>query len=207
MIVYIIKAADVSSLPYETLNALMPERCSKAEKFLREGDKLMSLGAGLLIHALLGISERSLQYTSFGKPYTESGVHFNVSHSGGYSMLAYDSSPVGADIEQIKEYDNKLVPFIFSETEQQWINNSPQKRFYYLWSIKESIMKAVGSGMNLEPLSVKTDPERSELILNDRQWYYRYTEWNGCSIAVASAKPFDDITIKLLSPSELKVLI
>ena len=47
----------------------MPARYARSQKYLRREDRLRCLGAGFLIHRVLGIEEKKLQYGEYGKPY------------------------------------------------------------------------------------------------------------------------------------------
>ena len=46
-----------------------------------------------------------------GKPYLVNcpGVHFNISHSGGYAVCAVGSVPMGVDIEFRRELDYRRL--------------------------------------------------------------------------------------------------
>lgn len=98
-------------------------------------------------------------------PYEQ--FQFNISHSGDYCVLAADSntSKLGIDIMKI-EYSggmNRINDFFrimhrqFSESEWKYIqvassDHSKLARFIRLWSLKESLVKAEGSGI-VFPLS------------------------------------------------------
>ncbi|MET3981202.1 4'-phosphopantetheinyl transferase [Mucilaginibacter sp. UYP25] len=80
----------------------------------------------------------------------ESGqiVHYNLSHSGDWIVLAVAIAQVGADLEFI----DKAFPFHdilednFSKQEAEYIHNSPE-RFFTLWTRKEAILKATAQGL------------------------------------------------------------
>jgi 4'-phosphopantetheinyl transferase len=89
-----------------------------------------------------------------------SDIHFNVSHSGEWVMIGMARNELGIDLEKINpefEFDNLLEEH-FSEAEQSFISraaNAPSA-FYYLWTRKEALTKAWGTGLqeNLKEVSV-----------------------------------------------------
>ncbi|UXI16694.1 hypothetical protein NH340_JMT02637 [Sarcoptes scabiei] len=110
------------------------------------------------------------------QPYQD--FQFNISHSGDYCVLAADTATkkLGIDIMKI-EYSGgmcKINEFFntmrrqFSEEEWRFIRNSQTDwgklaRFIRLWSLKESFVKAEGSGI-IFPLSKISFECRSELV-------------------------------------------
>ncbi|MGI4749746.1 MAG: 4'-phosphopantetheinyl transferase family protein [Janthinobacterium lividum] len=76
---------------------------------------------------------------------------FNVSHSGGWILIAISKNPVGVDVEQINtsfNYQN-LLDFSFSSIEKNCIQTAaiPINSFYKLWTRKEALLKATGKGL------------------------------------------------------------
>jgi 4'-phosphopantetheinyl transferase len=75
-------------------------------------------------------------------------LHYNLSHSGDWIVLAVAQLHVGADVE----YIDPVFPFQdilednFSRKEADYINISPE-RFFTLWTRKEAILKATGQGL------------------------------------------------------------
>lgn len=121
-------------------------------------DQRVSFTAELLKHYyLLGTSTRSdrvIKSNSYGKPYftPQSGSDrciFNLSHSRDYVVLVYTQEhgiDLGVDIEYIDQkidYQN-MMPLVFSEFECQQIKNV--RDFYKLWTKKEALIKAYGTG-------------------------------------------------------------
>jgi 4'-phosphopantetheinyl transferase len=86
------------------------------------------------------------------KPYliSNSGevLHYNLSHSGKWILLAIAQSPVGADVEFV----DPAFPFHdilddnFSGEEVDYIGTSTE-RFFTLWTRKEAVLKATGQGL------------------------------------------------------------
>lgn len=74
-------------------------------------------------------------------------IHFNVSHSGDYVVMAVADKLIGIDIEEI---DNKIDPVrlgetVFSHSENVLINGNINN-FFMFWSKKEALFKAEGTG-------------------------------------------------------------
>ena len=170
----------------------MPERMKKAGRYRFERDRLLCIGAGLLMLRVLGIPDESvLEYGTCGKPSAPGYLPFNVSHSGDWCILAAGPDPVGADIEKPAASVMDIAPRVFTPAERSWMSESPAERFFRLWTWKESVMKATGLGMNLAPESFEVLPfTRNEpVVLNGRRWYAASGNLDGCVFSVCSASP------------------
>jgi len=57
-----------------------------------------------------------------GKPHPEgiNGMHFNVSHSGEWVVVAVSAYTVGVDVERIRKVPDGVAERFFSEPEKQW---------------------------------------------------------------------------------------
>ena len=80
-----------------------------------------------------------------------STVHFNISHSGEWVLIALAKEEVGVDIEYVnRAFDyTDLLEDHFSEAEQEYISQAKDsvEAFYYLWTRKEALTKAWGTGL------------------------------------------------------------
>lgn len=93
---------------------------------------------------------------SLASDHAESGVTFNVSHSGGIALLAFTRGrEIGVDVEQVRQ-DSDLEAIarrFFSMHEQNQLAALPaQKRidaFFRCWTRKEAYIKATGDGLSL----------------------------------------------------------
>lgn len=126
----------------------------------------------------------------FSKPIAEH-ICFNASHSHGAVVLVLDEVPVGIDIEKIRPADNQLVDYISSKEEKEYIKDD--KTFFEIWTNKESLVKAVGTGIRSKVNEIVGLP-----INGIRKWngqYYRSltTVYQGFVITVTrmSEEPFD----------------
>ena len=133
----------------------MPQRWNKAHSFLREQDKLLCLGAGYLLREVVGIeSENEILFTEYGKPYAPGKKAFSISHSSELCAIATEDAgtglEIGLDIEKIEENFPTEAKIIFTEEEKAWARDC-SSRLYQLWTMKESVLKAVGMGFYLEP--------------------------------------------------------
>ena len=79
-------------------------------------------------------------------------IDFNISHSGEYIICAItQNAKVGIDIEKHRKLNVDLFKKYFDDNEWNEIQTSEdvQKTFFDLWSIKESVIKCDGRGVEI----------------------------------------------------------
>lgn len=97
-------------------------------------------------------------------------MHFNLSHSGDYVVLAIGSSPVGIDVEhKTKGYDT-LPKRCFCEEEYEDIlqagdERAQKMRFLEYWTMKEAYIKCVGEGMRIPLNSFLVKGEKDDIAI------------------------------------------
>lgn len=138
------------------------ERLERANKFKHEIDKKRSIAVEYLLNEMImdEFSEIetpvSLSYDEKGKPHIDNDIiHFSLSHSGDYVACIISDKPCGIDIEkhsEKREYE-KIAKRICTDTEISMICNSDE--FYSFWTLKESVLKAVGLGLALDMRKVE----------------------------------------------------
>ncbi len=96
------------------------------------------------------------RYETWGKPQLAtraSPLHFNVSHSGDWGLIALSLSPVGVDLEVANKRVNfrAIASQVLSETEQREYELLPPGKqaetILHLWVCKEALLKALGLGI------------------------------------------------------------
>lgn len=135
-----------------------PLRYERAMQFRFREDRLRCIGAGALLYETLGVEDRDLRTGEYGKPLADScELHFNLSHSGEYIVLATAKAPVGVDIERLNRTGGKdldgLIRCVAAPEERDWIyqgadDRKQAERFLQLWTMKESVVKALGEGLH-----------------------------------------------------------
>lgn len=182
----------------EELRRRMPERVRKAARYRQENDRLLCLGGGLLMIRALGIRDESvLSCGPYGKPFLPGKEKFfNLSHSGEWCLMAVSSrGPVGVDIEQVNEANLQVSSVVFTEAERQWMKDEPAERFHMLWTWKESVMKALGLGMELEPAGFEVLPfSRGEGIRIHQKRLYAFSgRLEDYPFSVCSEEPVNEL--------------
>ncbi len=99
---------------------------------------------------------------------------FNMSHSGRWALIGIGGpGPIGVDIEAPREMDD-LMPLAernFTASECRELRGVPEagrlRAFLRCWTRKEACLKAVGSGLSIEPglFEAGTTPERRTTTL------------------------------------------
>ena len=207
-----IYVADITFLKDEKVFLSMQEkvpgeRRRGIDRCRQKGDKQRSLGAGLLLEYglnRLGVTllpglafeQVFLETEKNGKPYLvgRKDICFNLSHSGNYVVAAFDTAPVGIDIEEIKSDGKKIAERFFCPEEKAFLEekcheNSRKQKFTELWTRKESYIKAVGEGMRipLDSFSVLEDRMRM-----DEDFYFRtFSMPEGYVLSVCAKTPIE----------------
>ena len=167
--------ADVTPLGRDGLfseyYAEMPTyRREKIDRLGRRADKIRSLGAGVLLSRALksvGVDKNAeIAVGKNGKPFLKGikDVHFNLSHSGDLVMCAISDGEVGCDVENVSIGRLGVAERFFTVAERGFIDigkNEKEKneRFFRLWTLKESFIKAVGAGFSLPMNSFSILPD------------------------------------------------
>lgn len=99
-----------------------------------------------------------------GKPALTGGPEFSLSHSGGRVLCALSDRPVGADVQQLHPYAPALARRFFTAEEAAWleVQREEELAFTLLWSLKESYVKLLGTGIaaaHLDSFTVRMDGE------------------------------------------------
>ena len=206
---------------YQTVSK---KRQDKIDRLKFPKDKRLSLAAEVLLKKALaqnGIHEYEIETAENGKPYLkgEESVYFNLSHSEERVMCVISDREVGCDVEQVRETDYKVAKHFFTTKEYEQIERCGEgeengmsaateaekmDRFFRLWTLKESFMKAVGLGMKLSLkdfyFMIEEEQIRVYQNVNREQYYFReYNLKDGYRYAVCSLEPTigDIVELKL----------
>ena len=97
------------------------------------------------------LSKEKLLKNDYGKPYYENtNIKFNKSNTLDLSVLIIDNKECGIDIERIRKYDDIMAKRILSKSEYDFVNiNNKDLYFTIIWTLKESYLKCIGTGLNL----------------------------------------------------------
>lgn len=150
-----IKDANPDALYKDFKDCLEPSRIERIEACRNNRARGNRILAGVLLHkALSDNSADSLDivYTDTGKPYlmNNSKLHFNMSHSGDYIVIAVSGQNIGVDIQKAAPYNEKVIQRITSESEREKLSDLFVKRLNYVWAVKECFSKLTGKGILMD---------------------------------------------------------
>lgn len=143
------------------------ERQNKILKFHKREDAERSLLGDFLVRAVLcemlhvKNGDIRIKRDAMGKPYVGNtpGVFFSISHSGNWITAAFDSMPVGIDIERVKKVDPAAAGNILDTGDYAEMTAREEGRrqhyFYKCWTYHESYVKMRGQGMTLPLAGMK----------------------------------------------------
>jgi len=165
---------------WEHYFSLLPESEQiRNKRYLRWQDKHAHLfGKLLLQNALIkyGFSNNilsHLQFNDHNKPFIDDNINFNISHSGKYIVCVISREiKLGVDLEQkTSQVNPDDFKEVFSQAEWECLKNVEGKLdlFYKLWTRKESVIKANGSGLAI-PL-YKVDVLSESVMIEGQTWF------------------------------------
>ena len=134
----------------------------------------------------------TIEWDKFKKPFIKSiyPFQFNISHSGQCVVCALTSGRVGIDIEKMDyRIDINDFAYVFSQKELDFIyaGSTPYRQFYKLWTLKECILKAKGTGFLTSPIEVMTLENPAKI--RGECFYTYHTFMNDYSLSVAVSIP------------------
>jgi 4'-phosphopantetheinyl transferase len=207
---------QLSSVIFHSLLNRLPEGMQqKVLTFRRWQDAYGSLfGKLLLIRALKTVGHSGditdLRHNSYGRPYLENGLDFNISHSGNSVVCMLSTQGrVGIDLEETNAI--AIDDFRSQFTPAEWVtitgSANPMLTFYQYWTAKESLIKADGRGLQigLDKLEIRGDLRQdSSVLLNGIRWYIRMlTVFPGYAAHIAYEHPIGPTDAEEVSPEQL----
>ena len=167
--------------------SLSPDELARADRLVFARDRVRFVAARGWLRRILagyvdgGAAELRFSYGISGKPELaresdQSGVTFNLSHSGNTALVAVAAGfPVGVDLEEMRpDIDVDLVARShFSVRECGDLDSLPatdrRAAFYRCWVRKEAYLKGLGAGVSrgLQNFSVSLRPGQAPAVLED----------------------------------------
>lgn len=202
---YLLSADEARTLPAAFCEHRFPARVRRAEKMPPDAAALC-LAAGALVAGVLHLHEDALRAGAYGKPEAPS-VWFSLSHSGGYALLAVSDSDVGADLERVRPAPERVAARVFTPEEQRWLADGADydARFFTLWTLKESLLKACGHGLTLPLREVDILPLlRGQSVLTpDGAFFGSAQNFGGYILAACTRKPAPPAEPQILTAAGL----
>ena len=160
------------------LSLVSGKKRKKVQSFFGDIDRKMSLYADVIVRLMLcrkyNLRNEDIVFEEgeFGKPFLKNlnDFHFNISHTRNGIAVAFADSPIGIDIEKIKQDDRLIAERFFVSDEFKYIYSSEQeqgKRFFEVWTKKEAYIKCLGKGLSMELNSFNVFDECNRLKYNE----------------------------------------
>lgn len=147
----------------EQLGALSEPEQLRARRLVQARARSQYVAAQYGLRAILGrylgVPAEQVDFVrnEAGKPFLhsrhDSGLRFNLSHSGPWALVAVTAGrEIGVDIEVHRQLDAlALAERFFAPEEITQLSSLPepvrQTRFFELWTAKEALVKAMGIGL------------------------------------------------------------
>ncbi len=181
-------------------------RREKIKRLRMAADKRLSLGAGVLLRFALkkqGIDPDSeIAFNENGKPFLKNDIiKFNIAHSGKKVICAVSKTDVGCDIEKINEAAVKVVSK-FAKEEISATDNSLDKTsmFFNIWTLKESYLKATGSGITTPLDSFYVYPTCDKICFSGGGFaFWQKDIITGYKCAVCAKSKANDLDVEIIN--------
>ena len=209
---------------YKTLYPLLNrETKEKISKFLNADDKIRSLLSHLFLKILISrelgcdLMDIKFGYEKHGKPYllSSKGLSFNISHSGEFIAIAISNVNIGIDIQECVDLDyEELAMRYFSKQEHNYISNASniKENFFRIWTLKESYLKARGSGLHTPLNSFYFLLKNNEINLyheGNNTMFYFYSEivHDEYHMSICSSREIESFELQEYNQVELDTLL
>lgn len=153
----VLRIDDIEKYQNQNSLNLSEEELNKAKSYIHKEDQLRSIGGTLLINAFT--SPGQILHTKEGKPCKQSGLKFNISHSGDYVIISLAKQEVGVDIQKIINANEKIINHCLTNSEKERLNKNED--FTRFWVLKESFVKCLGTGFSIRPNKIESAKENN----------------------------------------------
>jgi len=192
----------------QSLPSILQESVSQ---YKTEGDFQRSLLSKLMLKKALGDFGREedlnrIQKNEFGKFFIEGNIDFSISHSGDKVLLALaENHKIGVDVELKTKGSLALAERFFCEEEVEWLKaqSDLQEAFVFIWTRKEALVKAAGTGIRM--------PLKSFSVLNESldfmgQMYFLQTRVQRNASEVLSVSTSEKSAVQVVQIPYLSII-
>lgn len=112
-----------------------------------------------------------------GKPFIvgREDIFVSISHSCGMVMCAFSDKEIGVDIELVRERRKSVEKRVFTDAESFLIDGSSDENtaFFTLWTLKESYLKAIGTGFANNAKEIEFITIENPVISNNKNFDFK----------------------------------
>lgn len=186
----------------------------KKNNYKYRNKKIKNLGDLLLQYSIyknFGIpsNDWEIKYNDFGKPLViaKKNVYYSISYSNNWIICIVNDKPVGIDLEHVNEIDYQLIIKYFHSHEVEQINKMQNKlsEFYRIWTLKESYLKLLGTGLykELNTFNIVSP----DVYIDDIRINTFHKEIENYSVAISSFQNINNLKIKNINLEEIRSYI
>ncbi len=113
-----------------------------------------------------------MEFQENGKPVLPD-IHFNISHSSHQVICAFSKEGrLGVDLETIRPIDFEDFTSMFTAKEWTTIKgaDNPTRAFYWFWTRKESVIKALGHKLSYLH-QIELDVSLNHITIDGKRWF------------------------------------
>jgi len=124
------------------------QRREQALRYKHTLGRFCCLKSWLMLKELSDGTDSEWRYNEHGKPYWADGKRcFSISHCKEGIAVAVADEEIGIDIEAVRHADDTLIERTMNAAERELINGDARV-FTRLWTQKEAVLKAIGTGIS-----------------------------------------------------------
>lgn len=126
-----------------------------------------------------------------GAPLPEDGVYWSLSHKPGFVGGVVASSPIGIDIEKVKECNEGLFGKVGRDDEWDMLGGRSPETFFRCWTAKEAVLKTTGTGFKgIGQCRIRRADDPTHLTVQSmgREWKVEHLFFSGHIAAVAAVE-------------------
>jgi len=187
------------------------------DPLLRAHQEQHAAAERLLQHALgdgfgLPVAGTGLVHDSCGRPSVAAHpeVHVSISHCEGAVLVAASSARIGVDVEWLRPLDHFALMRMLNLAEIDRVLRSPDpdREFFRYWTLKESYLKAIGTGLGyaLKELDVDVAPDGTASVGRPRAWVGLEERFEGYVLAfcrLGSVRGDTDVALERMELTRL----
>jgi 4'-phosphopantetheinyl transferase len=115
------------------------------------------------------------------------GLNVSIAHAGPHAVALAGERPLGVDLEEVRPRDPRLRNRIAHPDDRLPADLSDDEALVLLWTVKEAVLKAAGTGLRRPPRSLRVDLDAGAGSVEDGSgvWRVDYEKREGFWVAVA----------------------